>query len=120
MARPRETMLDVTPRHSHTKRPTGRGLIGISVAVAVGMYFVGKIASGSIHPGDTGKFVLASLFLVPSIGLLVGFVELTMTSRGWRRAVAVGGVVLASLLVAVMVLFIAVGVALISSGFDGF
>lgn len=95
-------------------------LVGVSGAVLVGMYVTGKFGARWIQPGDTGKFVLASLFVVPSVGLLVGFVRLTRSARGWRRGVAVVAAFASTLLVAVIVLFIALGVVLIQSGFDGF
>lgn len=91
-------------------------MIGVSVTVAVGMFVVGKVASElHLRPGDTGKFLLVSLFVVPLVGLLVGFVSLTKSSRGWRRGVSAAATAVVSILVAVMVLFIVLGALLIGS-----
>jgi hypothetical protein len=84
------------------------------------MFFVGKLVARWINPGDTGLFVLSALFVVPSIGLLIGFVQLATSCRGGRRAAGVIAAFVAFLLVALMVLFIVVGVGMILSGFDGF
>ena len=94
-------------------------LAGVSGVVLVGMYVIGRMAAPWIHPGDTGKFILASLFVVPSVGLQVGFVGIARSAQGWGRAAAIVAVIASSLLVAAIVLFIALGIALISSGFDG-
>jgi hypothetical protein len=116
VVRPCEIMFNVRHRYPNTSFATGRGLVGVSVTLAVGMFVVGKIASElHIRPGDTGKFLLISLFVVPSVGLLVGSVRLAKSSRGWRRGVAAAATVVSSLLVAVMMLFIVLGVFLIGS-----
>ena len=83
------------------------------------MYVTEKFGARWIHPGDAGSFVPASLLVVPSLGLLVGFLELERTSRGWRQGAAVIAALAALLVSALLVLFIIVGVYLPGSGFEG-